>query len=150
MKSLSASTVHGPGRRNASRGTVANASTRAGERSLHTASSSSAKNRRLSAMSGISFLLSPPARFRRREPLEIGQFEVRELGLVHDDNPGRALPPFVDELARSELGEPDFFGFGQSLQDGVNRGQAAGVLREVEADRPEPVADLHGSHRATR
>src|ERR1700680_2965726 len=98
MKSLSASTVHGPGRRNASRGTVANASTRAGERSLHTASIPPSKNRRLSTMSRISFLLSPPARFRRREPLEIGQFEVRALGFVHDDNPGRALPPFVADV----------------------------------------------------
>ena len=50
--------------------------------------------------------------------------------------------PFAGELARRTLDEENFLRLIETLEDGVNRGEAIRVLREVQTDRFEAIPDI--------
>src|SRR5262249_27680977 len=113
VKSVSASTVHGPGLRKRSRGTAASAATTAADRSFATASISSASNRRRSVRS-IVFSRGVAS----RSPACLAAKELRDFRSERDHF--RRLRPQVLGLAARLRDDADLAGFVQPLEDGVD------------------------------
>ena len=55
--------------------------------------------------------------------------------------------PFAGKLARRTLDEENFLRLIETLEDGVNRGEAIRVLGEVQTDRFETIPDFCWRHR---
>src|SRR4030095_5886337 len=55
--------------------------------------------------------------------------------------------PFAGKLARRTLDEENFLRLIETLEDGVNRGEAIRVLGEVHTDRFEAIPDFRWRHR---
>src|SRR5450756_1541549 len=115
--------VHGPGGRNASRGTVASASTNCGVRRLHTAWTSSAKKRR--CRSNLSDIVAPPS-------------VARGYGSAGD------LPHGVDDVARRDAEAVEQFLGLPAARDLTNREDLDCLLYTSDAADDLLCVDLGG------